>query len=173
MIRVQLPPHLRTLAGTGKEVELDLAAPVTLAGVVEALEAAYPTLRGAIRDHGTRKRRPMVRYFACEEDLSHEPDDTPVPDEVLSGKQPFIILGAISGGGEEPIALPRISGPANAALEVAGISSLQDVARHTRKQIAGLHGMGPKGLAILDGALASQGLDYAEQATAPGETIPS
>ncbi len=98
MIRVQLPPHLRNLAGTGKEVELDVAAPVTLAGVVGALETAYPTLRGAIRDHGTLKRRPMVRYFACEQDLSHEPDDTPVPDEVVSGKEPFIILGAISGG---------------------------------------------------------------------------
>jgi molybdopterin converting factor small subunit len=98
MIRVQLPPHLRNLAGTGKEVELDVAAPITLASVVGALEAAYPNLRGAIRDHGTLKRRAMVRYFACEQDLSHQPDDTPVPDEVVSGKEPFIILGAISGG---------------------------------------------------------------------------
>lgn len=98
MIQVQLPAHLRTLAGTGKLVDLDVDEPVTIARVVDALEAAYPSLRGAIRDYGTGKRRPMVRFFACEEDLSHEPVETEVPEPVRQGKQPFIILGAISGG---------------------------------------------------------------------------
>lgn len=98
MIRVVLPHHLRTLAGTGAEVQLDVAEPITLQSVLDALEARYPMLRGTIRDHVTHKRRPFLRYFACEEDLSHEAPDTPLPEAVVSGKEPFIILGAIAGG---------------------------------------------------------------------------
>ena len=98
MIRVQLPVHLRNLAGTGKVVEIDVEGPVTPARIVDALEATYPALKGGIRDRNTGKRRPMVRYFACEEDLSHLPTDTEVPESVINGKEPFIILGAISGG---------------------------------------------------------------------------
>ncbi len=98
MIRVVLPAHLRTLAHTGKEVELDVAAPVTPGAVIDALEGMYPTLRGTIRDHGTLKRRPMVRFFACEQDISHDPPDTPLPDVIATGQEPFWIIGAISGG---------------------------------------------------------------------------
>ena len=98
MIRVLLPPHLRTLAKVGDEVELELATPATLGSVLDALEARYPVLRGTIRDHVTLQRRPFLRFFACEEDLSHEPPDTPLPDAVASGKEPFIVLGAIAGG---------------------------------------------------------------------------
>ena len=100
MIRVLLPPHLRTLARIKDEVgvELELAVPATLGSVLDALEARYPVLRGTIRDHVTLQRRPFLRFFACEEDLSHEPPDTPLPDAVASGKEPFIVLGAIAGG---------------------------------------------------------------------------
>jgi molybdopterin converting factor small subunit len=98
MIRVQLPAHLRALAKTGREVELEVATPVTPRTIIDALETAYPTLRGTIRDHGTHRRRPMVRFFACERDISHEPPDTPVPDAVATGREPFLIIGAISGG---------------------------------------------------------------------------
>jgi sulfur-carrier protein len=98
MIRVQLPVHLRNLAGTGKIVEIELESPVTPERIVDALESTFPTLKGGIRDRSTRQRRPMVRYFACEEDYSHLPVDTVLPDAVAAGREPFIILGAISGG---------------------------------------------------------------------------
>lgn len=97
-IRVMLPAHLRTLARVGGEVELTLDEPVTLGAVLDAIEANYPVLRGTIRDHGTLRRRPFVRFFACEEDLSHEPPDTPLPAAVLSGAEPFMIVGAMAGG---------------------------------------------------------------------------
>ena len=98
MIRVILPQHLRTLAHVGSEVQLEPDGPVTLRSVVDALEASYPMLRGTIRDQVTQQRRPFLRFFACEEDLSHEPPDAPLPDAVASGKEPFIIIGAIAGG---------------------------------------------------------------------------
>jgi hypothetical protein len=98
MIRVVLPPHLRTLARVDGDVELEVKAPVTLGATLDALETRYPMLRGTIRDHGTLARRPFLRFFACEEDLSHEPPDTPLPDAVASGKEPFFIIGAIAGG---------------------------------------------------------------------------
>jgi sulfur-carrier protein len=98
MIRIVLPFHLRNLARVEGEVELDVPPPVTVRAVLDALEARYPVLRGTIRDHGTLKRRPFVRYFACKEDLSLEPPDTPLPDAVLSGREPFLIIGAIAGG---------------------------------------------------------------------------
>jgi hypothetical protein len=98
MIRVVLPYHLRNLAGVEKEIALDVDGVVTQGAVLDALEAAYPMLRGTIRDHSTRARRPMLRYFACGEDLSFEPEESPLPDEVVSGKEPFRIVGAIAGG---------------------------------------------------------------------------
>jgi len=98
VIRVIIPQHLRTLAHVGSEVELELDGPVTLRSVLDALEARYPMLRGTIRDQVTQQRRPFLRFFACEEDLSHEPPDAPLPDAVVSGKEPFIIIGAIAGG---------------------------------------------------------------------------
>ena len=98
MIRVALPYHLRKLAGLGSEVELDLAGAVTPLAIVEALEARYPVLRGTIRDHYTKERRPYLRFFACERDLSHEPLDAPLPNAVSSGQEPFLIIGAIAGG---------------------------------------------------------------------------
>jgi molybdopterin synthase sulfur carrier subunit len=98
MIRVILPFHLRTLAHVGSEVTLEVEAPVTQRSVLDALEANYPMLRGAIREHGTLQRRSFLRFFACEEDLSHEPPDAPLPDAVVSGKEPFIVIGAIAGG---------------------------------------------------------------------------
>jgi len=98
MIRVILPQHLQILARSEREVKLDVPPPVTQRAVIDALEAKYPTLRGTIRDHGSDKRRPLVRFFACEEDLSHEPLDAPLPAEVVSGKEPFFIIGAIAGG---------------------------------------------------------------------------
>jgi len=98
MIRVVLPHHLRTLAGVGREVELEVAGPATLGGVLDALEAQYPMLHGTIRDHVTRQRRAFIRLFACGRDLSHEPSDTPLPAEVLSGAEPFRIVGAMAGG---------------------------------------------------------------------------
>lgn len=99
MIRVILPAHLRTLARTEREVTLDdVAEPVTARSIVDALEATYPMLKGTVRDHATQERRPMVRFFACEQDLSHEEPDSPLPDEVATGKEPFWIVGAMSGG---------------------------------------------------------------------------
>jgi uncharacterized membrane protein len=98
MIRVILPTHLRTLAGTGREVEVVVEGPVTQRSVLDALEAAYPMLRGTVRDQATQKRRPLVRFFACEEDLSHESPDAPLPDVVAAGKEPFWIVGAMAGG---------------------------------------------------------------------------
>jgi molybdopterin synthase sulfur carrier subunit len=98
MIRVLLPQHLRGLAHVSGEVQVDIAGPVTQRSVVDALEASYPMLRGTIRDHVTQQRRPFLRFFACEEDLSHESIDTPLPDEVVSGKEPLLIIGAIAGG---------------------------------------------------------------------------
>ncbi|HJT69117.1 MAG TPA: MoaD/ThiS family protein [Terriglobales bacterium] len=98
MIRVVLPFHLRTLAHVGSEVMLDVQGPITQKSVLDALEARYPMLQGAIRDHGTLQRRAFLRFFACEEDLTHEPPDAPLPDAVASGKEPFIVIGAIAGG---------------------------------------------------------------------------
>jgi hypothetical protein len=98
MIRVVLPFHLRKLAGVDGEVELEMAGPVTIGAVLDALEARFPTLRGTIRDHGTLKRRPFVRFFACKEDLSFEPPDTILPDAVVDGREPFLIIGAMAGG---------------------------------------------------------------------------
>ena len=98
MIRVELPPHLRTLAKVGPEVTLDVPAPVTQRTVLDALEARYPMLRGTIRDHVTQQRRAFLRFFACQEDLSHESPDAPLPDAIVSGKEPFLIIGAIAGG---------------------------------------------------------------------------
>lgn len=98
MIRVVLPAHLRTLARVDREVSLDVAGPVTQRSVLDALEARYPTLRGTIRDHVTAKRRPFVRFFACEEDLSHEPPDAPLPDAVAAGAEPYLVIGAMAGG---------------------------------------------------------------------------
>jgi hypothetical protein len=98
MIRVVLPHHLRTLAHVGAEVRLDVAGPVTQRSVLDALETRYPVLRGTIRDHVTQQRRPMLRFFACEQDLSHELPDAPLPDAVASGTQPFLVVGAIAGG---------------------------------------------------------------------------
>jgi len=98
MIRVVIPPHLRILAQVGAEIQLEVAGPVTQRSALDALEARYPMLRGTIRDHGTLKRRPMLRYFACEDDLSHDPPDSPLPEAVASGKEPFWIIAAIAGG---------------------------------------------------------------------------
>ncbi len=98
MIRVILPYHLRNLAHVGSEVTLEVEGAVTQRSVLDALEARYPMLRGAIRDNDTLERRPFLRFFACEEDLSHNPPDAPLPDTVVSGKDPFIIIGAIAGG---------------------------------------------------------------------------
>ena len=98
MIRVVLPFHLRTLARVDGEVSVDVPEPVTVGAVLEALEAAYPMLRGTIRDHGTKKRRPFIRYFACKEDLSLEPLETRLPEAVIGGKEPFLVVGAMAGG---------------------------------------------------------------------------
>jgi len=98
MIRVVLPHHLRTLAGVRKEVELDVAEPVTQAALLDALEARYPTLRGTIRDSATGQRRSLVRFFACGQDWSHEPADLPLPAAVVSGAEPFMVVGAMAGG---------------------------------------------------------------------------
>jgi sulfur-carrier protein len=99
MIRVILPQHLRTLANlTEREVQLQVPAPVTQRAIIDALEAKYPMLRGTVREYGTQKRRALVRFFACEEDLSNESPQTPVPEAVASGKEPFYIIGAIAGG---------------------------------------------------------------------------
>ena len=98
MIRVELPQHLRTLAQVGREVQLDVVGQITQRSVLDALEARYPMLQGTIRDHVTQQRRPFLRFFACEEDLSHESPDAPLPEAVASGKDPFLIIGAIAGG---------------------------------------------------------------------------
>lgn len=98
MIRVELPQHLRTLAGVGREVTLEVHAPVTQRTLIDAIEARYPMLRGTIRDYSTDRRRAFLRFFACEEDLSHEPPDTPLPAAVVSGAEPFLIVGALAGG---------------------------------------------------------------------------
>ena len=98
MIRVVLPAHLRTLARVDGEVKLDVEGPVTLGSVLDALEARYPMLQGTVRDHVTHQRRAFLRYFACGEDLSHEPPDTPLPDAVVAGAEPFLIVGAMAGG---------------------------------------------------------------------------
>lgn len=98
MIRVMLPQHLRTLSGLGREVQLQVDGPATQASIIDALEAAYPVLRGMIRDSATRKRRPLVRFFACGEDLSHDPPDSPLPDAVAQGNEPFLVIGAMAGG---------------------------------------------------------------------------
>jgi len=98
VIRVVLPGHLRTLAAVGKEVQLDLPPEATTADLLDALESRLPMLEGTIRDHLTRRRRPFVRFFACEEDLSHESLSAPLPADVLSGREPFVILGAMAGG---------------------------------------------------------------------------
>ncbi|HKN71523.1 MAG TPA: MoaD/ThiS family protein [Terriglobales bacterium] len=98
MIRVILPHHLRTLTQVRDEVELEVQGPVTQRSILDALEARYPMLRGTIRDQVTQQRRPFLRFFACEQDLSHEPPDAPLPDAVASGVEPFIVIGAIAGG---------------------------------------------------------------------------
>ena len=98
MIRVVLPHHLRTLAKVQGEVQLETQAPVTIRAVLDALEERYPMLQGAIRDHGTLQRRPFLRFFACEEDLSHESPDFVLPEAVTAGKEPFLVVGAIAGG---------------------------------------------------------------------------
>ena len=98
MIRVALPGHLRTLAHVTSEVQLEIVGPVTQRSVLDALEAQYPMLRGTIRDHVTQERRPFLRFFACEEDYSLEPPDTPLPEKVASGAEPLLIIGAIAGG---------------------------------------------------------------------------
>lgn len=97
-VRVQLPYHLRNLAKVGNEVTLEVAEPVTLRAVLDALETRYPMLKGTIRDHDTLKRRPFLRFFACEEDLSHDSPDNPLPEAVAAGKEPLLIIGAIAGG---------------------------------------------------------------------------
>jgi molybdopterin synthase sulfur carrier subunit len=98
MIRVVLPAHLQTLARVTGEVTLDVQTPVTQRSVLDALEARYPMLRGTIRDHGTQKRRPFIRFFACQDDLSHESPDAPLPDAIASGVEPLLIVGAMAGG---------------------------------------------------------------------------
>jgi hypothetical protein len=98
MIRIVLPHHLRTLARVGDEVALEVNGRATTQSILDTLEAKYPMLRGTIRDHGTQKRRPMVRFFVCGEDVSHDPPDSPLPDAIASGTEPFFIMGAIAGG---------------------------------------------------------------------------
>jgi hypothetical protein len=98
MIRVELPAHLRTLAGVSYEVSIDVTGPVTQRAVLDALESAYPVLSGTMRDHVTGKRRPFVRFFACGKDLSLLPNDQPLPADIASGKEPFLVIGAIAGG---------------------------------------------------------------------------
>src|SRR5438552_2781976 len=98
MIRVVLPTHLRTLAKVDGEVTLEIKGPVTQRSVLDALEARYPVLRGTIRDHVSEQRRPFIRFFACEQDLSHEPPDAPLPEAVATGAEPFMVVGAMAGG---------------------------------------------------------------------------
>ena len=98
MIRVVLPHHLRTLARVSREIELQVEGPITLGAILDALEARYPMLRGTIRDHTTQQRRPFLRFFACGQDLSHEPPDAPLPDAVALGTEPLMVVGAVAGG---------------------------------------------------------------------------
>jgi hypothetical protein len=98
MIRIELPAHLRTLARVNGDVQVDVSGAATLGAVLDALEARHPVLRGTIRDHVTLRRRPFVRYFACEEDFSHEPPETPLPNAVAIGVEPFLVVGALAGG---------------------------------------------------------------------------
>ncbi|MFZ0215986.1 MAG: MoaD/ThiS family protein [Candidatus Dormiibacterota bacterium] len=98
MVRVVLPPHLRALAQLRGEAQIEVEGEVTQRAVLDALEARYPMLRGTVREHGTQRRRPMVRFFACEEDLSHDAPDAPLPDAVAAGAEPFLIVGAMAGG---------------------------------------------------------------------------
>ena len=98
MIQVVLPLHLRTLAQVGSEISVEVCGRVTTRSVIDAIEARYPMLRGTIRDYDTQERRPFLRFFACQEDLSHESPDAPLPDLVVSGREPFLIIGAIAGG---------------------------------------------------------------------------
>jgi sulfur-carrier protein len=98
MIRVVLPTPLRTLARCGREVQIDVAGPVTQRAVLDALETAYPGLRGTLRDYSTQKRRPFVRFFACQQDLSHESPDAPLPEAIATGAEPFLVIGAMAGG---------------------------------------------------------------------------
>ena len=98
MIRVILPQHLQVLSGSSREIQFDVPPPITQHSILSALEAKYPTLRGTIREHGTLTRRPMVRFFVCEEDISLDPPDTPLPEKVATGEEPFYIIGAIAGG---------------------------------------------------------------------------
>jgi sulfur-carrier protein len=98
MIRVELPQHLRTLAGVRREVTLEVVGAVSVKSVLDALEARYPMLQGTIRDHGTLERRAFLRFFACEEDWSHEPMDKPLPEAIAEGKEPLLVIGAIAGG---------------------------------------------------------------------------
>lgn len=98
MIKVYLPAQLRTLAGTADEVALEVEEPVTQRRILDALEARYPMLRGTVRDHVTKQRRPFIRFFACEQDLSHDSPDAPLPDAVANGTETFLIIGAIAGG---------------------------------------------------------------------------
>jgi sulfur-carrier protein len=98
MIRVLMPYHLRNLARVEGEVQVDVPPPVTLGSVLDAIEARYPVLRGTIRDATTQRRRPFVRFFACKEDISHEPPQSPLPDEIIAGEEPFLIIGAMAGG---------------------------------------------------------------------------
>jgi hypothetical protein len=116
VVRVELPFHLRTLAQVNREVSLDVAPPVTLRSVLDALEARYPVLRGTVRDHGTQQRRPFLRFFACQEDLSHQSPDDPLPDAVTAGREPLLIIGAIAGG-SGPSASRASRKPKTAALE--------------------------------------------------------
>lgn len=98
MIRVALPFHLRRLAGTEAEIQVEVPEPITIKAVLDALEEQYPVLRGTVRDHGTLKRRPFIRFFACKEDLSLEPPDMRLPDAVVNGEEPFLVVGAMAGG---------------------------------------------------------------------------
>ncbi|MBV9154953.1 MAG: MoaD/ThiS family protein [Acidobacteriaceae bacterium] len=108
MIRVVLPAHLRTLAGVDGEVELNIEGQVTQRSVIDAIETRYPVLRGTIRDHVTKQRRAFVRFFACQEDLSHESPDAPLPDAVATGVEPFLVVGAIAGGNNDALAPPDL-----------------------------------------------------------------
>jgi hypothetical protein len=98
MIRVELPAHLRTLARVGSEVTVDVEGPPTVRAVLDALEGRYPMLRGTIRDHDTRERRPYLRFFGCEQDLSHQSPDAPLPDAIVTGAEPLLVIGAMAGG---------------------------------------------------------------------------
>jgi hypothetical protein len=98
MIRVVLPSHLRKLGGTGGEVQVEIEGPATVTKVLDVLEARYPSLRGTIRDHSTQQRRPFLRFFACDQDISHQPLDTPLPEAIVSGKEPLYVIAAIAGG---------------------------------------------------------------------------